>query len=76
MDQLNFAQLDHLQSKYAGCGNADTTPLEWARTQHRDTMAVLIGQPSLLAYWAAGQGMHTEKMRYQLLQVPYIQNLI
>lgn len=67
--QLSFAQLEHLQSKYVGTGNADTTPAEWLRTQERDTVAKIVGHHNVLYYMATGAGKHTQRLRYELLEV-------
>lgn len=39
-DRYNvFSQMEHLHSKYPGCGHPDTTRWEWMTNQHRDTYA-------------------------------------
>ncbi|OEH79191.1 splicing factor 3b subunit [Cyclospora cayetanensis] len=47
MDRFTIhSQLQHLQSKYPGTGNADTTRLEWGLNIQRDTLASHVGHYS------------------------------
>ena len=42
------SQLEHLQSKYIGTGQSDTTKFEWLTNQHRDSNASYMGHYDLV----------------------------
>lgn len=68
-DRFNIhAQLEHLQSKYQGSGNSDTTRWEWLTNIHRDTLASHVGHYSRLAFFAVVENEPIAKLRYRCLQ--------
>jgi splicing factor 3B subunit 5 len=66
------AQLEHLQSKYTGCGHADTTKWEWQTTVHRDTQASHVGRFSRLAFVSIVENQPIARTRMNCLQVRVI----
>ena len=67
-DRFNIhQQLEHLQSKYTGCGHADTTKWEWATNIHRDTMASHAGHYSRLAYFAICENEPIARVRHNCM---------
>uniref|UniRef100_A0AC34RI36 Splicing factor 3B subunit 5 n=1 Tax=Panagrolaimus sp. JU765 TaxID=591449 RepID=A0AC34RI36_9BILA len=62
-----LAQLEHLQSRYTGCGHTDTNKWEWVTNQHRDTCASIAGHPDHLSYMAVGKNFSRERARMELL---------
>jgi len=62
------AQLEHLQMKYVGTGHPDTSRYEWLVNHHRDSYASYVGHPSLLCYFAIGEGQAVGRTRFELLQ--------
>ncbi|XP_026189712.1 uncharacterized protein At4g14342 [Cyclospora cayetanensis] len=68
MDRFTIhSQLQHLQSKYPGTGNADTTRLEWGLNIQRDTLASHVGHYSRLAYFAVAENESIRRIRYRCL---------
>ncbi|CEM29097.1 unnamed protein product [Vitrella brassicaformis CCMP3155] len=68
-DRFNIhAQLEHLQMKYQGTGNADTTKWEWTTNIHRDTLASHVGHYSRLAYLAVAENEPIARIRFRCLQ--------
>ena len=63
------AQLEHLQSKYAGTGHADVTKFEWAVNMKRDSYASYIGHDSLMCYLAVAYNEPKERLRCRFLKV-------
>eukprot|EP00019_Armaparvus_languidus_P001226 CAMPEP_0168592860 /NCGR_PEP_ID=MMETSP0420-20121227/7976_1 /TAXON_ID=498008 /ORGANISM="Pessonella sp." /LENGTH=85 /DNA_ID=CAMNT_0008628913 /DNA_START=1 /DNA_END=258 /DNA_ORIENTATION=- len=61
------SQLEHLQSKYHGTGNADTTKYEWATNMKRDSNASYIGHDALLTYFSVGLNESKERLRLKFL---------
>ncbi|CAJ0954893.1 unnamed protein product, partial [Mesorhabditis belari] len=62
-----LAQLEHLQSKYTGCGHADTSRWEWMTNVHRDTYASLVGHPGLLSYMAVCEHESRARTKFNLI---------
>lgn len=68
MDRFTIhSQLQHLQSKYPGTGNADTTRLDWGLNIQRDTLASHVGHYSRLAYFAVAENESIRRIRYRCL---------
>lgn len=68
MDRFTIhSQLQHLQSKYPGTGNADTTRVDWGLNIQRDTLASHIGHYSRLAYFAVAENESIRRIRYRCL---------
>ncbi|CDJ37236.1 splicing factor 3b subunit 10, putative [Eimeria tenella] len=68
MDRFTIhSQLQHLQSKYPGTGNADTTRLDWGINIQRDTLASHVGHYSRLAYFAVAENESIRRIRYRCL---------
>ena len=64
-------QLEHLHSKYTGCGGPDTRAWELQVTVHRDSIASAVGRiggGGILALNAIGQGESVFRIRHELLQ--------
>uniref|UniRef100_A0A7E4V2Z2 Splicing factor subunit n=1 Tax=Panagrellus redivivus TaxID=6233 RepID=A0A7E4V2Z2_PANRE len=62
-----LAQLEHLQSRYTGCGHADTNRWDWLTNQHRDTSASIVGHPDHLSYMAVANNYSRERARVEQL---------
>ncbi|PAV74192.1 hypothetical protein WR25_08758 [Diploscapter pachys] len=62
-----LAQLEHLQSKYTGCGHADTSRYEWLTNHHRDTRASLASHPDLNSFMAIVENESRARTRFNLL---------
>ncbi|KAL8446932.1 hypothetical protein Emag_004538 [Eimeria magna] len=82
MDRFTIhSQLQHLQSKYPGTGNADTSRLyvklrslaenlpDWGLNIMRDTLASHVGHYSRLAYFAVAENESIRRIRYRCLSV-------
>ncbi|SIO73198.1 splicing factor 3B subunit 5 [Babesia microti strain RI] len=68
-DKFNIlAQLEHLQSKYQGTGNADTTKWDWALNIHRDTLASHVDHYNRLAFFAIAKNESIGRIRFKCLQ--------
>jgi splicing factor 3B subunit 5 len=67
-DEIAQQQLEALQARYIGTGNADTTRHEWASNIARDSVTSYIGHPPLLNYMSIGLGQCRERTRIQLLE--------
>ncbi|CDJ61362.1 splicing factor 3b subunit 10, putative [Eimeria maxima] len=68
MDRFTInSQLQHLQSKYPGTGNADTTKLDWGTNIQRDTLASHVGHYSRLAYFAVAENECIKRIRLRCL---------
>lgn len=63
---------EHIQNRYVGTGHSDISRYEMATMQHRDTIASHIGHYDMLSYFAVAQNDSIGRVRYQLLQVPFI----
>lgn len=69
MDKLRSAQqLEQLQARYIGTGNADTSKHEWICNIHRDSYASYIGHPALLEYFAIAQGIPQQQAKTQFIE--------
>ena len=60
-------QLEHLQQKYVGSGNADTSKWEWGCNIQRDSLASHIGHYSRLKYMALAQNRSVARTRHDML---------
>merc|ERR1712071_598506 len=68
-DRYNiFSQMEHLHSKYPGCGHADTSRWEWLTNQHRDTYASILGHPDLLNMVAVAENESKARVKFNLMQ--------
>lgn len=68
-DRFNIhAQLEHLQSKYDGAGNADMTKWEWGSAIARDALASHVGHFSRLLYLSAADNIPVGRLRFECLQ--------
>lgn len=68
MDRFTIhSQLQHLQSKYPGTGNADTSRVDWGLNIQRDTLASHVGHYSRLAYFAVAENESIRRIRYRCL---------
>jgi splicing factor 3B subunit 5 len=61
-------QLESLQARFIGTGNADTTKFEWTSNVARDSLASYIGHPTMLEYMSIGLGQPRERTRIQLIE--------
>merc|ERR1711964_500517 len=67
-DKFNIhAQLEHLQTKYTGCGHPDMSKWEWATNIHRDTMASHVGHYSRLNYFAICENEPVARVRHNCM---------
>lgn len=62
------SQLEHLQAKYVGTGHADTTKFEWAVNQHRDSLALYMGQDTLSMYFSVAENEAVGRIKFNTLQ--------
>ncbi|ORX58180.1 splicing factor 3B subunit 5/RDS3 complex subunit 10 [Hesseltinella vesiculosa] len=62
------SQLEHLQSKYAGTGHADTTKYDWMTNIQRDSLASMVSHNSLLSYIAVAENESKARVRANLLE--------
>ena len=62
-----LSQLEHLQSKFTGCGNADWNRHDWLCNQHRDTRATLISHPGLNSFIAVVENESRARTRFNLI---------
>lgn len=44
---------------------------EWLTHQHRDTLASIVGHPSLTSYLAIADGEATGRIKFEMTEVPY-----
>ena len=56
-------QLEALAAKHTGAGHADTTEFEWATSQHRDSLALYIADPSLTQFFATAENEALGRVR-------------
>ncbi|KAH8997414.1 splicing factor 3B subunit 10-domain-containing protein [Lactarius akahatsu] len=61
-------QLEHLHARYTGTGHADLSKYEWLTHQHRDTLASIVGHPSLTSYLAIADGEATGRIRFEMTE--------
>lgn len=62
-------QLEALHSRYTGTIHPDVTKHEWLSHQHRDTLASIVGHPSLLSYNAIAEGECRARIKHEICQV-------
>ena len=48
---------------------------EWLTHQHRDTLASIVGHPSLTSYLAIADGEATGRIKFEMTEVPYFNML-
>ena len=68
MDDKRQVNWNNVQNKHVGTGNADTSKLEWATNQMRDTIASNIGHHDMMSYISVAQSDSIGRVRYQLLE--------
>ncbi|KAF8205625.1 splicing factor 3B subunit 5/RDS3 complex subunit 10 [Mycena galopus ATCC 62051] len=64
-------QLEHLHARYTGTGHGDLSKYDWVTHQHRDTLASIVGHPTLTSFWHRGrriQGPIKFEMTEKMLQ--------
>lgn len=61
------AQLEHLQQKYVGAGNPDTTKWEWGCTIRRDSLSSHIGHHSRMLYMAMAENESIARSKHNML---------
>lgn len=59
-------QAEHLQLKYVGTGNPDTTKEEWFRNQRMDVLSSIISHPNLLLYTSVAENKCSKRMKHDL----------
>ncbi|KAL4269190.1 Splicing factor subunit [Pleurotus pulmonarius] len=62
-------QLEHLHARYTGTGHADLTKYEWLTHQHRDTLASIVGHPTLTSYLAIADGEAIGRTKFEMTEV-------
>jgi splicing factor 3B subunit 5 len=60
--------MEHLYSKYHGCGHADMTKWEFITGVHRDSYASHVGHFSRIAYMAVAENEPIAKTRFKLIE--------
>ena len=68
MDEKRQVNWANVQNKHVGTGGADTSKMEWATNQMRDTIASNVGHADMLSYIAVAQSDSIGRVRYQLLE--------
>jgi len=67
-DRYNLqSQLEHLQQRHVGTGNADTSKMEWALNQQRDSLYSYMAHPSMLDMFAVIEGQSRGRVRYEMI---------
>ncbi|KAF4573346.1 hypothetical protein EYR36_007857 [Pleurotus pulmonarius] len=61
-------QLEHLHARYTGTGHADLTKYEWLTHQHRDTLASIVGHPTLTSYLAIADGEAIGRTKFEMTE--------
>lgn len=61
-------QIEHLNSRYPGTGNADTTKWEYGTTLRRDALASHISHYSRLLYFASIEGESVTRIRNRMYE--------
>ncbi|KAF8486595.1 splicing factor 3B subunit 5/RDS3 complex subunit 10 [Gautieria morchelliformis] len=59
-------QLEHLHARYTGTGHADLTKYDWLTHQHRDTLASIVGHPTLTSYLAIADGESIGRVKFEM----------
>merc|ERR1712228_1038057 len=68
-DRYNiFSQMEHVQSKYTGCGHPDISRWEWMTNQHRDTYSSIINHPDLINMVAVCENETKARVKFNLMQ--------
>jgi len=62
------AQMEHIQSRYFGCGHPDTTAWEWQTTIHRDTYASHASRYNRLALFSVIENESVARVKFNMLQ--------
>ncbi|CAI4226412.1 unnamed protein product [Auanema sp. JU1783] len=62
-----LAQLEHLQSKFTGCGHADFNRYEWLTNQHRDTRASHLSHPGMCSFVSIIENESIARTRFNLI---------
>ncbi|CAD7966548.1 unnamed protein product [Amoebophrya sp. A120] len=62
------AQMEHIQSKYTGCGGPDTTKWEWMTTVHRDSHASHASRFNRCALFSVIENESIARVRYNQIQ--------
>uniref|UniRef100_A0AC35TIV6 Splicing factor 3B subunit 5 n=1 Tax=Rhabditophanes sp. KR3021 TaxID=114890 RepID=A0AC35TIV6_9BILA len=63
-----LAQLEHLHLKFVGTLNSDSTKWECMTSQHRDTLASIIGHQDHLTFVSIAQNKTKARVRFELMQ--------
>lgn len=61
-------QLEHLHARYTGTGHADITKYEWLTHQHRDTLASIVGHPTLTSYLAIADNESIGRVKFEMTE--------
>lgn len=61
------SQLEHLHAKSLSTGSADTSKLEWAQSQHRDSYASYISHAHMLDFFAVAEGKTRARVRHEMI---------
>ncbi|KAJ3572211.1 hypothetical protein NP233_g3236 [Leucocoprinus birnbaumii] len=61
-------QLEHLHARYTGTGHADIAKYDWVTHQHRDTLASIVGHPSLTSYLAIADGEAIGRVKFEMTE--------
>lgn len=61
-------QIEHLNSKYTGTGNSDTTKWEYGTNLRRDALASHISHYSRLLYFSAVEGESVARIKNRMYE--------
>lgn len=61
-------QLEHLHARYTGTGHADLSKYDWLTHQHRDTLASIVGHPTLSSFLAIADGEAIGRVKFEMTE--------
>ncbi|EAU92603.2 hypothetical protein CC1G_06614 [Coprinopsis cinerea okayama7 len=57
-----------VHARYTGTGHADLSKYEWLTHQHRDTLASIVGHPTLTSYLAIAEGEAIGRIKFEMTE--------
>ncbi|KAF7347407.1 Splicing factor subunit [Mycena venus] len=66
-------QLEHLHARYTGTGHADLSKYDWVTHQHRDTLASIVGHPTLTSFLAIADGESKGRIKFEMTEQKMLQ---
>ncbi|KAJ7264980.1 splicing factor 3B subunit 5/RDS3 complex subunit 10 [Mycena haematopus] len=61
-------QLEHLHARYTGTGHGDLSKYDWVTHQHRDTLASIVGHPTLTSFLAIADGESKGRIKFEMTE--------